>query len=311
MQKSFRKALIGSAIAAITSVSGGMSPASAQTKINVAHVFANDFLPMFMSKDNGCFEKRNLDVTLTLIPIANNIPATIVAGSAQIGMSTPTIILQAVENGLDLVAVAGSTRMMANNPTMSVVMRQDVKVTSVPELKGKRIAAPGIGSLGEVVLRKWLKDGGLKPGEVNIVEAPIPQMFDLLKGGTVDGVVIMEPIRSRIVAANVGYRHPSEFYATSAPDAVATFWIASGAWAKANGKAIGDMRACLSEAVALIASQPDEAKKVELKYVKANAPMYAKFESVITPADLKIHADIATEMGLLTKPAKLEAMVLP
>ena len=275
-------------------------------------MFANDFLPMFMAKENGCFEKRGLDVTLTLIPIANNIPATIISGSAQIGMTTPTILLQAVENGLDLVAVAGSSRMLANNPTLSVVMRQDVKVASVQELKGKRIAAPGINSMAEVVLRKWLKNAGLKPGEVNIVEAPIPQMSDLLKGGTVDGVVIMEPIRSRIVGANIGYRHPSEFFATTAPNAVATFWISSGAWAKANTKAVGEFRACIAESVEqIVKTNIEEAKKVELKYVKANAPTYAQFESKITPADLKIHADIATELGLLKKPANLDALVLP
>jgi NitT/TauT family transport system substrate-binding protein len=292
-------------------VAAGALPASAQTKINVAHVFANDFLPMFMAKESGCFAKRGLDVTLTLIPIANNIPATIISGSAQIGMTTPTILLQAVENGLDLVAVAGSSRMMANNPTLSVVMRNDVKVSSVAELKGKRIAAPGINSMAEVVLRRWLFNAGLKPGDVAIVEAPIPQMADMLKGGTVDGIVIMEPIRSRIVGSGGGYRHPSEFFATTAPDAVATFWLASSAWAKANPKPIADMRACLAEGVTQIAAEPEKAKAVELKYVKANAPTYPKFESKIAPSDLKIHADMATSLGLLKKPANLEAMVLP
>lgn len=305
-----RNCLLSSAVAAASAAIAAL-PAVAQTKVNVAHVFANDFLPMFMAKENGCFQKRGLDVTLTLLPIINNIPATIVAGSTQIGATTPTVMLQAVENGLDLVSVAGSSRMVASNPTMSVVMRQEVKVSTIQELKGKRIAAPGINSMAEVVLRKWLKDAGLKPGEVNIVEAPIPQMSDLLKGGTVDGVVIMEPIRTRITSANIGYRHPSEFFSMTAPNAIATFWIASGAWAKANAKAVAEMRTCLAESVELIKSNPDEAKKVELKYVKANAPTWAQFESKISPTDLKIHADIATEMGLLTKPAKLEAMVLP
>lgn len=299
----------GLAAAALTAL--GALPSAAQTKINVAHVFANDFLPVFMSKDNGCFEKRGLDVSLTLIPIANNIPATVISGSAQIGMTTPTILLQAAENGLELVAIAGSSRMLSNNPTLSVVMRSDVKVATVEDLKGKRIAAPGIGSMAEVVLRKWLKNAGLKPDDVNIVEAPIPQMFDLLKGGTVDAVVIMEPIRSRIVGAGAGYRHPSEFFATTAPDAIATFWMASSAWAKANGKAIGEFRACIADAINTIKTDVEEAKKVELKYVKANAPTYAQFESRITPADLKIHAEIATDLGLLKKAPNLEALVLP
>ena len=304
------KTIIGGAAAGLLGAAAA-APAVAQTKINIAHVFANDFLPVFIAKDNGCFEKRGLDVTLTLLPIINNIPATIVAGSTQIGATTPTVMLQAVENGLDLVAIAGSTRMLAKEPTFSVVMRPDVKVATVQDLKGKRIAVPGINSLGEVVMRKWLKDGGLKPGEVNIVEAPIPQMSDLLKGGTVDGVLIMEPIRSRIVGGGIGYRHPQEFYATTAPDSVAIFWITSGAWAKANPKAIAEFRACVAESVAFIGSNLEEAKKVELKYVKANSPVYAQFESKITAADLKIHADITTEMGLLKKPANLDAMILP
>ena len=112
MTTKVRTLLLSGAVAAISAASAAL-PATAQTKINVAHVFANDFLPMFMAKENGCFAKRNLDVTLTLIPIINNIPATIIAGSTQIGVTTPTVMLQAVENGLDLVAVAGSSRMMA------------------------------------------------------------------------------------------------------------------------------------------------------------------------------------------------------
>lgn len=303
--------LVGAVLAGVCVFAAGVAPAAAQTKINIVHLFANDFLPVFIAKDNGCFQKRGLDVTLTLIPIANNIPATLISGSAQIGVTTAPIMLQAVENGLDLIAIAGSSRMMANNPTMSVVMRDDVKVSSVADLKGKRIAAPGINSLGEIVLRKWLKDNGLKPGEVNIVEAPIPQMSDLLKGKTVDAVVIMEPIRSRIVGGNIGYRHPSEFYATTAPNSMATFWVTTGAWAKANPKPVAEFRACVAEGIDVIKTNIDEAKKVELKYVKANAPTYAQFEAKITPADLKIHADITTEMGLLKKPVKLEALVLP
>ena len=305
------EAVVAVAAAAAVAVIGAALPASAQTKLNIAHVFANDFLPVFISKDNGCFEKRGLDVTLTLIPIANNVPATLVSGSAQIGMTTPTILLQAVENGLDLTAVAGASRMSAKDPTMSVIIRQDLKVATVADLKGKRVAAPGINSMAEVVFRKWLKDAGLKPGEVTVVEAPIPQMADLLKGGTVDGVVIMEPIRSRITGAGIGYRHPEEFFSKTAPDAVATFWIASGTWAKANPKVIAEFRACVADGIDVIKTKVDEAKAVELKYLKANAPLYATFESKITAADLKIHADIATDMGLLKKPANLDAMILP
>ena len=161
-------ALIAAALAATTTL-----PAAAQTKVNIAYVLGVDFLPVFVSKENACFAGKGLDVTLTFIPIANNIPATIVSGSAQIGMTTAPILLQAAENGLDLVAVAGASRMSKSNPTMSVVMRTEVKAATAADLKGRKIGVPGINSLGDIVFRKWLKDNGLKAGEVTTVEAPL------------------------------------------------------------------------------------------------------------------------------------------
>ena len=61
----------------------------------------------------------------------------------------------------------------------------------------------------------------------------------------------------------------------------------------------------------VIASNIEEAKKVELKYVKANAPTYAKFETNITAADLKVHEDIALDLGLVKKPGNLAALIAP
>ena len=285
--------------------------ATAQTKVNIAHVLGSDFLPVFVAKETNCFAGKGLDATLTMTPILSNIPATLIAGSTQIGITTAPVMMQAVENGLDLISIAGSSRMPASAPTMTVVVRTDVKAATAADLKGKKVAVPGINSLGDIVFRKWLKNNGVGAGEVSVVEAPIPQMPDLLKGGTVDAVVIMEPLRSRIVAAGTGYRHPQEYYAATAPDSMATMWIATGAWAKANAAGVKAFRECVAESIVFIKTKPDEAKKVELKYLNYNAPLYPVFESVVKPVDFKIHADMATEAGLLKKPVDLNALVAP
>ena len=43
-------------------------------------------------------------------------------------------------------------------------------------------------------------DKGVNPARSDSVEAPFPQMKDLLKGGTIDAVAVLEPFRSRIVS---------------------------------------------------------------------------------------------------------------
>src|SRR3990170_4164743 len=82
--------------------------ACAQTKVTVGYTAAGDFLPVFVAKEKGYFDKRNLDVTLTRISLASTIPAALVANSVQIGTGTGPGLLQAVEGGLDLLAVSGA-----------------------------------------------------------------------------------------------------------------------------------------------------------------------------------------------------------
>src|SRR5215213_10786225 len=101
-------------------VAGG---ASAQTKVNIGFSPAADFTPVFAAKDKGFFEKRGLDVTLTRVPLASNIPSAIVAGSLQIGMGTGSMLVQTAEAGLGLVAITGASRVVKNNSVVSLVAR--------------------------------------------------------------------------------------------------------------------------------------------------------------------------------------------
>src|ERR671920_185429 len=92
-----------------------ISPALAQTKVNIGYSPAADFTPVFAAKDKGLFEKRGLDVTLTRIALASNIPAALVSASLQIGMGTGSMLVQTAEAGLGLVAITGASRFQKAN----------------------------------------------------------------------------------------------------------------------------------------------------------------------------------------------------
>src|SRR5690348_9011981 len=97
--------------------------AMAQTKLNIGYSPAADFTPIFAAKDRGFFEKRGLDVTLTRIALASNIPAAIVSDSLQIGMGTGSMLVQTAEAGLGLVALNGASRFQKSNSIVSLVAR--------------------------------------------------------------------------------------------------------------------------------------------------------------------------------------------
>jgi len=298
----------------LAAVMMGMSPATAamaQTKINIGYATAADFLPAFVAKEEGCFDKHKIDATLTRMPIVGNIPAALVSGSLQIGMSTPTVLLQAKEGGLDLVAIAGATRMLKSNPSISLVVRKGVDVKSAADVKGKKIGVPGVNSVADVMFKKWLKNNGVKLEEVTFIETPFPQMPDLLKGGTIDGAVAVEPIRSRIVNSDIGYRIPEEFYVAVHPDTVLAFWSATSDWTKANPETLKNFRTCLREGLASIKQNPDKAKEVEKKYLGFNTPTLPTLTVDMKADDFTFFVNLAKEMGLTRKDIDVKTLVAP
>ena len=73
------------------------------TKIVFGYTAVTDFASVFVAAEEGYFKKRNLDVELKFIPLNSTIPAALQSDSLQIGGPTPSVFLQAVDGGLDLV----------------------------------------------------------------------------------------------------------------------------------------------------------------------------------------------------------------
>jgi len=159
---------------------------------------------------------------------------------------------------------------------------------------------PGLNSVIDVVFRKWLKQKGVAVEDVSLVEAPFPQMNDMLRGGTLDAVAVLEPFRSKIIADGSGIKI-ADYFSEVKDGMVFGFWIATRAWADSNGTAVKAFREAGAEAVAFIAANPDEAKAIEAKYLGVKTPSFSSFDIEIKPSDLSEYVAIGKELGLLRK----------
>jgi NitT/TauT family transport system substrate-binding protein len=294
---------------ALLSLALSAASASAQaTKVNVGYVPAGDWLPALVAKDKGFFDKRNLDVTLTKVAIISNVPSAILSGSLTVGVSTPTVLIDAADAGLPLVGVAGGTRFVKNPAIFSVVVRQGVTAATAKDLEGKRVGVPGLRSIADVLFRKWLLDKGVNPARVTIVEAPFPQMRDLLKGGTLDAVAVLEPFRSRIVADNTGFRL-ADYVAEVNPDVLGGVWVAQREWAVANPRAVTAFRESLAEAIEFIKTNNEEARGIEMKYLGFSTPVLLPYSLPVTRADLETYVRYARDVGYLNKAVDVSQML--
>src|SRR3972149_3355482 len=166
---------------AVSCVAG---PAIAQSaKVAIAYPPATDFLAAYVAKEKGYFAKHDIDATLTKLPIVTNIPSAIVSGSVQIGMTTVPVLLQAVDGGLDFVLIAGVAHHTKASPFISLLARKDVKIEKPADIVGHKAGLPGINSVIDVLFRKWLVNNKVPVDQVKIIEAPLPQLPDLLQGG--------------------------------------------------------------------------------------------------------------------------------
>src|SRR4029078_8452682 len=84
--------------------------ASAARKITLLYTPGDSFTESYVAKDQGILAKHGLDVTLTVGQNGSVLTRALIADSAQIGAPTPTVFLQAHEQGVDLVILASANR---------------------------------------------------------------------------------------------------------------------------------------------------------------------------------------------------------
>ena len=274
----------------------------AATPFNLGVGVGSDFITAFVAKDEGFFDKRGLDVTVSTVVNSALMPAALMSGTVQIAILTGPNILLANEGGLDLVAVAGIARIEKANPRSNLVTRADLKIAQPEDLKGKKIGIPGINSSLDLVFRKWLLDRQVRPADVTEVEAPFAQMADMLRGGQLDGALPVEPALSRIVDGDAAVK-TFAVQSDVNPDFLASFWAATRDWATQNRASILAYRAALADAWDFIKTHPDEVAAIEKKHLGYVDPRGPTISLDLKPADFQFWIDLCRQVGVLRQPA--------
>jgi NitT/TauT family transport system substrate-binding protein len=110
----------------------------------------------------------------------------------------PAINAYAKTKGAGIRIIAGATSGGA-----SLVVQPGI--SSVADLRGKRIASPQLGNTQDVALRAWLKENGLTPssqgvqGDVQVEPSENATTLQLFQDKKIDGAWVPEPWASRLV----------------------------------------------------------------------------------------------------------------
>jgi NitT/TauT family transport system substrate-binding protein len=298
---------------ALILLAGGASAAELQ-KIAVGYVPVADFAPLFVAKDKGFFEKHGLDVTLTKILLASNVPGALVAGSLDIGMGTPPMLLVTNESGLDFQAIAAVSRLEKDNPFISLIARKQDNITDAAQLKDKKVGVPGFNSSMDITFRKWMMDRhipyGDGAGQVHLVEAIFPQMHDLLAGGQLDAALVIEPFRTLIIKDGTG-NNVRDYFSDLSPDMVAAIWMAKADWIKAHPDIVNAFRTGIEEGIADLHANPPEFQSIQMKYLGFASTPRPDWSLKVSHDDLAFFVDVSKQVGLIHQSPQIDKLIAP
>lgn len=242
----------------------------AATAIKVAMINSNDMLAFYVAADQGLFEKRGLKVEGIAVANTSVVVSSIVAGSAEIGFAVPPVMLQAKENGIDLVVVGGGTRFPGPKNYAGILARTGTAIKSASDLIGKKVGVLGLKSFHHVMVRRWLEEQNVDPDKVTFVEVGFAQASDLMKSGKIDAAVTVAPFYNRMIDEKVGYVFDD--YLKTVPDGMPIdFYVSSKEWADAHQEAASAFRSALQEAIELIAVDEADARKSLAKWTNLPA----------------------------------------
>ncbi|TDB71984.1 ABC transporter substrate-binding protein [Micromonospora sp. KC723] len=204
---------------------------------------------------------------------------------------------------------------------VALVVRPEI--TSVEQLRGKKIATPQLGNTQDVALRYWLKEKGLNTtkeggGDVTIVPQENAQTVETFGSGAIDGAWVPEPFVSRLVNAG-GKVLVDERDLWPDRKFVITNLIVSTRFLKAHPDVVKKLVEGQVAANEYVNTRPDEAqqaisthigritgKPLDVKLIKQAWPTL-EFTNDPIASSLKTGLDHAVAVGL-TQPVNLDGL---
>ncbi len=153
---------------------------------------------LYCAMDYGGLAAEGIEIQSTDFQSGTRIVEALAGGSLDIGLSATLSVLQAVQQGLDLVIVAPASFKASDNraPTSALVARRDAGIAGPAQLRGKTIAVNSLRSLDYLIAAEYLGRGGVSPRDVTWQELSYPHIVPALDNARVDAAFVAEPFLS-------------------------------------------------------------------------------------------------------------------
>jgi NitT/TauT family transport system substrate-binding protein len=154
-------------------------------------------MPYIIARDRGFFREEGLEPELIFMKAAQTVPA-MLAGGVDFGTATGTAVAAAV-SGVDVRIVFALT----DKPSFDLIAAPNI--TSVQQLRGKKLGVTAYGALAEILARQILIANKVPADQVTFLPLGTSDVTYLaLKAGTIDATMLQIP--QSFLAVDEGFR---------------------------------------------------------------------------------------------------------
>lgn len=276
-----------------------------------------DIGPVYMAQQNGVFEENGLDLTLQQTSSSPEIIQAMQSGQVQVGYGGTTSVFQAIENGIDLVAIAAASATPDDpaNGINDLLVVEDSPLKSAKDLEGKKVAINGPGGYTQLLSDLAVEADGGDPAKVDYVQMGIPDQPAALESGAIDAFVAGEPFGTLGREEN-GFRtlaNPFEYLSDEA--VVAGVWYALRSDVEANPDFYENVADTIDEANAYALDHDDELRENIAEFTKIDPELAARIrlgsygKLPLTAENLKPLADWSYKLGYIKNEVDLDTLI--
>lgn len=317
--------MLRTAFVGLISVLTAMGAAQAADTITVGMASGVNQVTALVASEKGFFKDEGLNVVVKPVERGNLAVEALVAGSMQFAEVADATFLAAVDKGIPLVALGAASRGFTGKIVAAPGLSS---VTSLAELKGKRIGIQVGTGVHNVFLRLISKEG-MKEGDFKISNVRVTDMpTAMASSGTFDAVLGWDPMMQRIVQAGYGKEVMSAAQIQKmAGITYPLLLVAQRNYIKDNTQTVQHFVNAYSRAHQWIRQNPDGALAIYLDAItRMGAPMdkdivrtmmfeVDKFGGVrfieSDDAELSGSAEFLHKSGVLSKAPELKSIIEP
>ncbi|MEV7969259.1 IclR family transcriptional regulator C-terminal domain-containing protein [Sphaerisporangium sp. NPDC088356] len=280
-------------------------------RLTVAAMPYIDVAPLWVAAQEGIFARNGIQITLTPVTGPGVTPSLLAGMDADLGVTTAPDLLNAVEHGLALRAVAGLSVNTINNPRLFLVAGGGSGITHPTQLVGRRVGVSTRRGYLQVGSEALLRRLGADPNRVEWVPLHPSRMRRALREGVVDAVAAPLPLPTLLerdggsVVLNL---------AELGPSTLDVFVAARADWIAGNHEATDRFALAIHEATDLLRKEPMRALRVRERFARLAPEVSAEINvgtyiDVPRPEQLDFWIDLMGANHLITQPIRAENLL--